>query len=203
MEINSKKSWLSELCLESISNIIQSIPFQYFMKNISPLIAPLFTSDLSTYKPAVLSLAISIENYCKKCKKPIPDDLINIQNGVMKNIVKLMPILIDTYRFLPNLHSVWNNIIDYYSLGNINELIPLWKQASKILYTSQSNDKKKLALLLFRVILPKIPTKNLKDYIVPEFFLFISTQINHIKHNLHKPTMDLIHDLVLVYNLYF
>lgn len=150
-----------------------------------------------------MSLAVIIETYCKNLNKPIPDDLVNIQNGVMKNMTKLNDILVETVKFLPQIHPLWSHIIDYCLTAtkttSIKDFFILWNQITKVLIESSNIEKKRMAFILFEYYLPKIPINNLKDFFIPELFNYISGNLNKPNQTLHKQSIEVINSIITVY----
>lgn len=118
----------------------------------------------------------------------------------MKNITKLNPILMETVKFLPQIHPIWSHIMEYYlTTKTMKEFFNLWNQITKLFIEASNIEKKRMAFILFEYLFPQIPNSDLKEFFIPELFNYISGNLNRPNQTLHKQSLEVMNSVIKVY----
>ncbi|KAK3731456.1 hypothetical protein QZH41_013647 [Actinostola sp. cb2023] len=191
-QLSEKKSYLKEICMKSIVDIISTISFDVFEEYVLPSVNDFIYGGWSNATPDSLLIALCTQRkFGKQFDKKKFKKAWNSSSIVdAQNYSKMPNILQETTNVHPNVHCVWNELfLQIYEQEKAVNFKEFWTIVIDNGLFMSSHGKKYLGFSLIAMILPKLKENQVpivfSKTIVKSFLNNLSSSQNYL-HNAAK-----------------
>ncbi|TMW69360.1 hypothetical protein Poli38472_001516 [Pythium oligandrum] len=177
LEMSKWKKWLRESCVEGVLTVLSSVSPKLFVKELVSECSALLTGDVSAFNAEQVALAVGIQHYIQEHKlKELSDAKYPALHLVRRKHIHSLaePLKLSTSCY-PRVHSAWFGIFGHLVSREAIDA-ELFQEAWNVLVenallapATATHERKGLALKLFELVLPSLPSAVLRAILTPHF----------------------------------
>ncbi|XP_032218016.2 myb-binding protein 1A-like protein isoform X2 [Nematostella vectensis] len=192
-QLTEKKSYLRELGIKSIADIISMASFEVYSQYVEPTISDYVYEGWETATPSSLLIALTVEKHFKgqmdrKKFKKIWSHLPLLDGA---NITQLAEVLQESSLVHPKVHCIWDEVLSQACHKSTEEFKKFWKAVVDDGLFQSTHERKYLGFQLIEKILPMLKSEQVAAVFAKNSMRSFINNLSSAQTYLHKAARHL------------